>query len=665
MAGEPWLSLARSLHGYAEDTYEWFTRLGFQLLRPGGGIGFITADTFFTLASFETMRETLQHHHLTHLGQCDPFDATVDASIFVARNEPPPENARLLFLQARPLRLTAGTKTKPEKQLESVPPPAGILWNEHSDTLADGSTIFHATHHELRLHDVPLALYAAAHKQAFFEPLPGAIALHSRLNDKIKELVAEWWGRMEDSRAFAANLPDLKTYHRTLRPGDVTIVGLIAEGGQGMRTANNARFLAYLEGTPQARELDEKAAEWSATWLADAQIAPIYRQAVADAGGDPARPTANRPAWEAGVHKLRDQLPANRLHFGKTDLFRIAPRNLIATDADFRFAFEQRKTQLLRHWQGRPELTAFWADTLEIRGRNFTHEAFRQAATVSDDDFCRLCQHIQVWIARENSDRRPGLRIPRDATGLRSSEDYEDPADGPRIATIYNGLSGHGQFIAFRKGDPDGSRWIDNEPLYCDWSNSAVDWLSSSPLARWQGHTFFLTAGVTWSLHANHVAAKCRYQEPCVFDASSSRLTPIISSLSAQAFVAVANSDVFSFLLKKFIKHNQDIEINDMRMMPVVIPTRAQHARLQELANLSIQAKRAEFSNQPPPNPLVARSREISAELRAHAPAYLHPSAQQILLETPRDCLAALENAVNWEAEKLYGVEGLGPFDEF
>ena len=142
-------------------------------------------------------------------------------------------------------------------------------------------------------------------------------------------------------------------------------------------------------------------------------------------------------------------------------------------------------------------------------------------------------------------------------------------------------------------------------------------------------------------------------------------MTPIISSLSAQAFVAVANSDVFSYFLKKFIKHNQDIEINDMRMMPVVIPTRSQHTRLQELANLCIEAKRAEFSNTPPPNPLVARTREIAVELRDGAPGYLHPSAQQILLEAPRDCLAVLENAVNWEAEKLYGVEGLGPFDEF
>ena len=481
----------------------------------------------------------------------------------------------------------------------------------------------------------------------------------------MKQFVAEWWERIEDSRAFAENLPALKEYHRTLQPGDVTLVGLIAEGGQGMRTANNARFLAYLEGTPQARTLEEKAAEWNTLWLADRQIAPVYRDAIANAGSDPARPTASRAAWETAVHALRERFSADKLRFGRMDLFRIAPANLIATDADFRFAFHERKLDLLRHWQRRPELDAFWHDILEVDRRRCSHGQFQRATAISDDDFCKLCQHIQLWVARENASRRPERRISRNAIGLRSSENYDDPADSPRIATIYNGLSGRGQFVPFRKGDPEGSRWLDNEPLYCEWTRAAVDWLSSSPLARWQGHKFFLTAGVTWSLHANHVAAKCRYQEPCIFDASSSRLTPIIRSLSAEAFVAIANSDVFSFFLKKFIKHNQDIEINDMRMMPVVIPTRQQHARLKEHAQLCIEAKRAEFTNQPPPNPLVARTRAIAAELREHAPRYLHPTAQQILLETPRDCLTVLEAAVSWEAERLYGAEGLGPFDEF
>ena len=42
-----------------------------------------------------------------------------------------------------------------------------------------------------------------------------------------------------------------------------------------------------------------------------------------------------------------------------------------------------------------------------------------------------------------------------------------------------------------------------------------------------------------------------------------------------------------------------------------------------------------------------------------------HPSAQLKLLPTAVDCLAVLELAVNWEAEKLYDVEALGPFDDF
>lgn len=129
--------------------------------------------------------------------------------------------------------------------------------------------------------------------------------------------------------------------------------------------------------------------------------------------------------------------------------------------------------------------------------------------------------------------------------------------------------------------------------------------------------------------------------------------------------MALANSDVFSFFLKKFVKHNQDIEINDMRMMPLVIPTRPQHQRLQELADLCIEAKRAEFANDSPTNELVARTRSLGEELCRSAPRYLRPDALDFLLATPRHCLAVLENAVNWEAEKLYGVAGLGPFDEF
>ena len=677
-SSEGWRAVLERRAGYLEDLYVHFTDLGFHLLKRGGGFGFIVSDTFFTLASKLRMRVLLQSHALDWLGQCDPFDATVDAAIFVARNEDAAEDDRVTFVQARPLKRADGSKTKPDKALPVLPRADALIWNEPATELSAAASIRHLTTGELRVHDVPRSLYFAAHKRAFFEPRAGTLALYARFNEPIKTLVDEWWERIEDSRAFAANLGAIRRYHRTLRPGNVTLVGLIAEGGQGMRTANNARFLAYLEGTPQARELEQKAVEWSSAWLRSPMVAPVFRQLLCDAGGNAASPTRDRAAWETAAHGLREQFTPQQLGFGRTALFRIAPRNLIATDADFRFAFDQRKAELLRHWRTAPELEGFW----QMRGlfEDKASSRVREEPDPTDAEFCRLLAGLRLWVHEENSrraDRSNGKGtllqppIPAKALGLRSSEDYTDPADCPRIATIYNGLRGRGQFVAFRKGDPEGSRWVDNEPLYIEWTEWVADWMFNNsgrrepnmPVVRNAG--LYLTAGVTWSLHANHVSAKSRYQEPCVFDASSSRLTPIIPSLSARAFVALANSDVFSFFLKKFVKHNQDIEINDMRMMPLVIPTRPQHQRLQELADLCIEAKRTEFTNESPTNELVARTRSIGDELRRNAPSYLRPDAQDFLLATPRHCLAVLENAVNWAAEKLYGVEGLGPFDEF
>ena len=673
MAGEPWLNAVRLMNSDAEDTYEWFTRLGFRVLRPNGAIGFVTADTFFTLESFVAMRELLQSHALDWIGQCVPFDATVDAAIFVARNTDAGADDSVTFVQARPLRRANGTKTIPEKKLPLLPAASGIVWNEPST-----DEVQHATVEELRVHSIPRTLYVDAHKRAFFEPRPGTLTLYERFNAPVKQLVADWWPRIEDSRAFAGNIGAIRQYHHTLRPGHVTLVGLIAEGGQGMRTANNARFLAFLEGTPQARELEEKAVERSAAWLGKPAIAPVFRQLLTDAGGNPATPTRNRAAWEAAVHGLREQFTPQQLGFGRTALFRIAPRNLIADEADFRFAWQRRKSELLQLWNTSAELAGFWEQRSLFEERAALR--MREEPEMTDEEFCRLLAGLRLWMHEENARRsavtngRGSLLqspIPEKALGLRSSEDYTDPSDCPRIATIYNGLAGRGQFVAFRKGDPEGSRWIDNQPLFIEWTEWVADWMFNNsgrrepnmPVIRNAG--LYLTAGVTWSLHANHVPVKSRYQEACIFDSSSSRLTPIITSLSARAFVAIANSDIFSFFLKKFVKHNQDVEINDMRMMPVVIPTRQQHERIRELADLCIDAKRAEFSNDSPSNELVARTRNIGETLRRSAPSYLHPGAQDFLLATPRHCLAVLGNAVNWEAEKLYGVEGLGPFDEF
>jgi hypothetical protein len=94
---ESWRSVLERGAGYLEDLYVHFTDLGFQLLRPGGTFGFIVSDTFFTLASKMRMRRFLHENTLLYLGQCDPFEATVDAAIFVARKGGPSEDHELVL----------------------------------------------------------------------------------------------------------------------------------------------------------------------------------------------------------------------------------------------------------------------------------------------------------------------------------------------------------------------------------------------------------------------------------------------------------------------------------------------------------------------------------------------------------------------------------------
>lgn len=663
--GDPRILLTQRF-GYADDLYVHFTDLGFRLLRPGGGFGFIVSDTFFTLGTKERMRELLQSHTMDYLGQCDPFNATVDAAIFVARRGQTDPYTPMTFIQARPRWLKGGKRSTPENDLPDYSSEM-VNWQKEKFTDIDTDehlSAYHANLGDLRVHRLPQHLYPQAHKRAYFEPQSGTLRLFQRFNAPVKKLVADWWSRIETSAKFTANLSALRKYHESLKPGDVTLVGLVAEGGQGMRTANNARFIGYLEGTPQAQKLAEKADAWHLRWLDDDRIRDFYKERLYHHGGDPKQPPAKqRAAWEAAVHDLRAQFTPALIGFSKMDLFRIVPQQLVAVDGDYRFAFDFRRKHLLKLWQDEPLIADFWR-----QGKlGADHGKLAKLAAKDDLAFCELCGLLQQWVASENASR-PGTSlplIPRGVLGLRSSESYDYPSDVSRIATIYGGLAGKAIFVPFRKGNPDGSRWLDNELLFIQWTTEDVRWLATDPSARWQGHTFFLTPGVTWSAVANHVAVKSRYQESCVFDADSMRLTPLPKTLNAEAFLAIFNSDIFSFLKMKFIQHTAKWEIGNIRQIPIVIPTPAQEAELAGLARQCMDIKRSSFTSESLSQESIATVREWAKRLASEAPDYLRPNAQLTFATDPKDCLIILERAVSWSAEKLYGVVGQGPFDEF
>ena len=475
----------------------------------------------------------------------------------------------------------------------------------------------------------------------------------------MRALHAQWWPRIETSEKFAQNRAAISAYHATLRPGDITLVGLIAEGGQGLATGNNARFLGYLEGTAQAKHLLEKRAEWTMRWLADAEIAVRFRALLEKAGGDLDKAMNDSAAWEAVVEPLRAEFPAARLGFSKMDLYRIVPRAVVAGSDDFEFAWKERKKELWGRWRSRGELAGFWKK--------------EPAARVPDAEFCETCIALRAWVPVMNEQLRKANMepMPKDVLGLRSAECYRDPKDAPRIATIYSGLRGRGQWVPYSKGDSEGNRWASDQPLFIAWTKPNVEWLfgqsgrpeKGSPVVR--NASLYLLPGVSWSDTGNHVALKARELPVSVNDVKSMRLTPIVPELSSSAFLALLNSDVVSFWEKKFVNNTCMYQVNDLRQIPLVIPAPSQAKRLERLAELAMSAKRHAFASEPPDNALVAECRRLADQLSAHAPDYLRPPAQAVTFQKPDDCLAVLERAVNWEAEKLYGVESIGPFDDF
>jgi hypothetical protein len=461
-SSELWRERLEVSAGYLDDMYVHFTDAAFQLLRRGGMFGFVVSDTFFTLSSKLRMRELLQQNIIKSLVQCEPFEATVDAVAFVACKDCGEAQDQFLFIQARrDRRATPGGHL--EKDLASFKDPDDLRFSSSTDLPKLRETVFHGTQGCITYHRAPKSLYESACRRVFFDPDAAALKLFERLNEPTKALLEKWWDRIETTQKFADNYQEISSYQNELAPGDVTLVGLIADGCQGMRTGNNARFIGYLAGTPQAREILVKRTHWTEQWLKDPEIAPRLKELIEQNGGKPSRPLEDSAAWEASIEPLRQRF-ATRLGFSRADLYRIVDPELVAVDSDFSFALAKRKERLLALWLCEPLLGGFRDAVILADAARERREAFRNGRTLSDEDFCKLWSDLRDWLMAENSRRRSRAErlIDESITGLKPGEGYPDVLSARHAAVVYNGLCGRGRFLPFRKGDPQGNRWLDN-----------------------------------------------------------------------------------------------------------------------------------------------------------------------------------------------------------
>ena len=73
----------------------------------------------------------------------------------------------------------------------------------------------------------------------------------------LNDLIEKWFEKIKTSTRIERFSKELSEYRQSLKPGDITLLGLITEGGQGLATANNGKFVGVLEGTKNAIKVSE------------------------------------------------------------------------------------------------------------------------------------------------------------------------------------------------------------------------------------------------------------------------------------------------------------------------------------------------------------------------------------------------------------------------
>ncbi|PID90191.1 MAG: hypothetical protein CSA97_04150, partial [Bacteroidetes bacterium] len=222
-------------YGFADDTYSHFFFRALEhggsdgnfrgLLKEGGILSFITSKSFWTTPTKRNLRDLLLSYQLMEVEDAgNPFDGvTVDTSIVRLKKHTPAQGHRFTFV---------GKVSEGETQnAEMVFPP------------------------------IEQTTYSNAPNAVFFTPCEENLSMLQRFGARVNELLEEWWDSIRTSSLIGRHEQELATYRKSLQPGDIALLGLLTDGGQGLATGDNASFLAVRASSNLAEQVKAQRAE--------------------------------------------------------------------------------------------------------------------------------------------------------------------------------------------------------------------------------------------------------------------------------------------------------------------------------------------------------------------------------------------------------------------
>jgi len=130
------------------------------------------------------------------------------------------------------------------------------------------------------------------------------------------------------------------------------------------------------------------------------------------------------------------------------------------------------------------------------------------------------------------------------------------------------------KYVPYDKGDREGNRWYIPTPYRIDWSKSGIQKMKSLSGNRWDGYEFFFREGFCMNnvLNPNSVYFKTRLKDATINDVASMSMYDEYG-IGNIYYVITLNSYLFFKMLREFFNASVNIQINDLRKLPIKIPS--------------------------------------------------------------------------------------------
>jgi len=536
-------------YGFIDDFYVYFSFRAFELARPKGIVTFITSDTYLTLAWKQRMRELLQDNRIRRLILTPKaFQATVNTAIYIAQRERLADY-NFTFLDAREVGGNDEGSWEDKlivfeglKEIEAYDTQNAVRIGDKELEVSSPREI-----DPIGQYRVPVELYKKTVKRVFFTPNKKNLKLYEKFMPRMTELYEEWWSKIKSSKDIQKNKKEIEKYLKTLKPGDVTLLGLITDGGVGLQTGDNGRFLAVREGTrtEEAKRIVARLEGFEQRWKRnEPKIFEKYQKLLA------------KHSRNEALDKLRKEYGVERLWFPRGFIYKVIKKEDVFDAASY--------------------LASLAPDIREVMRRVIIFGGVPE----KESDVKSL------WKLS---------KLPEDLKRL-------DTDLKKKVEKEYGKLISEGKWIVLEKNTGQEEIYWAPNTLFIDWSRGSVKWLfensgkkgTAMPVIR--NPDYYFKGGVSMS-SISESQFRVKIAEPTVFEHKSHVLEPhqIIEGLfGANYLMAFLSSNFAFYLTKEYLNHTVEPELNDLRLLPIVIPTETQRKEIEALVDeaIGIQKKR-------------------------------------------------------------------------